>query len=949
MVDFRKITKKWQERWEKEKVFEANINKKKQKFFITFPYPYVNGAPHIGHGYSFLRTDVYARFKRMQGYNVLFPQGFHATGEPILGVYERLKKGDKLQEETLLKSGATKEDIKRFKEDPKNIVFFWMKRWKEDLKMAGASIDWRRSFVTTEINPAYSRFIEWQYLKLREKGYVKKGTHPVIWCPHCESPTGDHDRLEGEGESPIEYILIKFRYRDAFLMAATLRPETVYGVTNMWINPDATYVKVEVDGEKWIVAKYAVEKLADQLHEVRMLEEIEGKELVGKRCVEPINGREIPILPARFVDVENATGVVMSVPAHAPYDYIALKEIVENEEEMEEYGVTKDELEPISLIDVEGFSEFPAKDICEQMGIKSQKEQKKLDEATRVIYKKEYHIGVLKDIFGKYSGRKVSEVKDELIEEFKRKGMAVSMWECSDRVVCRCTTRCHVKILKDQWFLTYSDVKWKRRARAHIEKMKFYPEEARQQFINTVEWLKDKACARKAGLGTKLPWDKEWIVETLSDSTIYMAYYTIARIINEKNIKAEQLTNELFDYVFFGKGNTKKLATSCGLDENTIKEMREEFEYFYPVDLRNSGKDLVQNHLTFFIMHHVALWDEQPEKWPRAIAVNGRVMVEGEKMSKSKGNVIPLRDLIEKYGADLVRINIVCSSEDMDEADWRFDNIKGYESKLVWLEEMINSLDKMKGKNVGNAERFLMSKMQRMIEEATRAFENLKFRTAVVHCLFNATANLKWYARRCVGLENMNRGIVRDYIQTIVKLLAPITPHYSEEMWEKMGNEGFVSLANWPRVDKTKIDDKVEKGEEVVQNLIEDINNIKKLVKKKPKKIVIYIAEPWKYEVYKKVIKHRNNAINILMKSEKMRKKGKEVVEFAKALIKKYASLDKYMLMDHEYELSVVESAKPMIIREMEVHDVEIISAEKSKSDKARKSMPMKPGIEVVC
>ena len=949
MVDFRKIAEKWQKRWQEARIFEADVDRKKKKFFITFPYPYVNGSPHIGHGYSFLRTEAYARFKRMQGYNVLFPQGFHATGEPILGVYERLRKGDKLQEKTLLKSGATKEDIERFKEDPKNIVFFWMERWKEDLKSVGASIDWRRSFVTTDINPPYSKFIEWQYVKLKEKGYVKKGTHPVIWCPHCASPTGDHDRLEGEGESPIEYTLLKFKYGDAFLMAATLRPETVYGVTNIWVNPDAEYVKVRVDDELWIVAKYAVEKLADQLHEVEVLEEMDGRSLVGKRCIEPINGRGVPILPAHFVDVENATGVVMSVPAHAPYDYIALKEIVENDALLEEYGITKEELEPISLIKVEGFSDYPAKDVCEQMNIRSQKEQKKLDEATRVVYKKEYHTGVLKSMFGKYAGKKVQEVKEALIDEFKKKKIATSMWECTDVVVCRCTTRCHVKILKDQWFIAYSDETWKKKSIDYINKMNFYPEEARHQFINTVEWLKDKACARKSGLGTKLPWDKEWIVETLSDSTIYMAYYTIARIINEKRVRAEQLTREVFDYVFLGEGDPKQVSESSGIDERILEEMREEFDYFYPVDLRCSAKDLVQNHLTFFIMQHIALWDKMPEKWPRAIAVNGRVMVEGEKMSKSKGNIIPLRDLIEKYGADLVRINIVCSGEDMDDADWRAENIKGYESKLRFLEDIVKNIDKMKKKDVGNAERFLRSKMQKIVEETTKAYEGLKYRTAVVHCLFNATSHLRWYARRCVAVENMNGKLVKEYIQTMLKLLAPIVPHYCEEMWETLGNKGFISIAKWPEANSDEIDEKAEKGEELIQNILEDVENIKKLVKGKPRKLVIYVAEEWKHEVYKAVVKHKNNAMKILMENEEYRKKGKLVSELVKSLLKKYASLEKELVLSSEEEMAIISEAKELLSKELSIKEVEVVSASGVNTEKAKKALPFKPGIEVVC
>ena len=149
-IDFKKIEKKWQEKWENARIFEANPDPKKKKFFITIPYPYVNGATHVGAGFTFFRGDIYARFKRMQGFNVLYPQGFHATGEPILGTIERLKQKDKTQIETFKLFGATDKDIKDFvKKGPQFTAKFWMKKWIETLKLAGFSNDWRRTFITT--------------------------------------------------------------------------------------------------------------------------------------------------------------------------------------------------------------------------------------------------------------------------------------------------------------------------------------------------------------------------------------------------------------------------------------------------------------------------------------------------------------------------------------------------------------------------------------------------------------------------------------------------------------------------------------------------------------------------------------------------------------------------------------------------------------------------------
>jgi leucyl-tRNA synthetase len=845
-IDFRKISSKWQKKWERAKIFEANADKKKKKFFITIPYPYVNGAPHVGAGFTFFRGDTYARFKRMQGFNVLYPQAFHATGEPILGTIERLKKNDKIQIETFKLYGASDQDIKNFvKNGPEFTAKYWKKRWIETLKMAGFSVDWRRTFITTTMTPQYSRFVEWQYNTLRKKGYVVQGTHPVIWCPHDQSPTGDHDRLKGEGESPIEYVLIKFKLDSGeILPCGTLRPETVYGVTNLWVNPEVNYVGAKVDNETWIISKEAAEKLKDQLKKVETLQEISGEELIGRFVENPVLKDKIMILPASFVDPSAATGVVMSVPSHAPYDWIGLADLQKDEELQKKFEldhIAVKNIKPISLIKTEGFGEQPAIEICQKMKIQNQNEKQKLDEATAQLYKKEFHTGILKDNTP-YVGRKVSEIKDELVKEFIEKKVADMMWECTGEVICRCMTKCYVKILENQWFLKFSDQDWKNKVKECIKQMSFFPEETRSQFLNTVDWLKDKACTRKTGLGTPLPWDKSWIVETLSDSTIYMAYYTVARIINKEKIPAEKLADEVFDYIFLGKDNSRKLSKKYGIKERIIEEMREEFEYFYPVDLRNSGKDLLQNHLTFYLFHHVAIW-ENPKYWPRAIGVNGFVNVSGTKMSKSLGNVIPLADLVKNVGADLVRINLVASNEGLNDADWRDEAVSGYNSRIQLIGELITDLKKAKRKSVRSIDLFLQSRIQENIEKVTQDFEVMKFRSGVQTGLFDLTNDLKWYIDRCGGIKNCNRKILHESLETAIKLVSPVTPHACEEFWNKLKNKSFVSVEPWPHSDKKKIDKKILELEENLKKCIEDLKHVTKLAGKK-KNVYLYVVSP---------------------------------------------------------------------------------------------------------
>ena len=180
-----------------------------------------------------------------------------------------------------------------------------------------------------------------------------------------------------------------------------------------------------------------------------------------------------------------------------------------------------------------------------------------------------------------------------------------------------------------------------------------------------------------------------------------MAYYTVSHIIT-KNKLDNKLTDDVFDFVFLGKGDIKSVSAKSKIKPSLLKEMKKEFDYFYPLDIRNSGKDLVQNHLTFFIYQHVALFPET--KWPKAISVNGFVNVEGEKMSKSRGNIIPLKDLINKHGADMVRINIAASSEGIDDADWRTESMRSYRSRFELLFETAESLKKCRKSGIDNSE-----------------------------------------------------------------------------------------------------------------------------------------------------------------------------------------------------------------------------------------------------
>ncbi len=933
--DFRAIEEKWQKEWEKNGIFHAEPDPNKPKFFITIPYPYLNGNLHVGHTRTFTIGDTIARYKRMCNYNVLFPMGFHVTGTPIIGLAELIRKKDPRTIQVYTQYHDVPEDILLTLTTPEKIVEYFSKEAVYALKKIGYSIDWRRIFTTTD--PEYQKFIEWQYWKLKEKGLIIKGSHPVRYCPNDRNPVEDHDLLIGEDASIVEFTVIKFYSEDLSLVfpCATLRPETVFGVTNIWLKP-TTYVIAEVNGEKWVVSPEAFEKLKHLKEKVNEIRKADASEFFGKKVINPVTKRAVPILPADFVDTDNATGVVMSVPAHAPYDYVAIRDLESNQEILKKYSIPEsilDKLEPIVLIKIEGEKyKIPAKEIVEELKIENQNDTEKLDQATKIIYKKEFHKGILLDVTGKYSGYKVSEVKEVLQRDLIENGWADVFYEFSEKpVICRCGTKCVVKVVKDQWFLNYSRRDWKDKVLKLVERMQIIPEYYKEEFRNKIEWLKDKACARRKGLGTRIPWDKEWLIESLSDSTIYMAYYILSKFINEGLIKAENLVPEFFDYVFLGIGSAEEVSKKSKLSKDIIERIRYEFNYWYPVDLRSSGKDLVPNHLLFYLFHHVAIF---PEKyWPRAIAVNGYVSLEGKKMSKSKGPLLTMKKAVSEFGADVTRLYILYASEYESDADWRRKEVEGLQANLRRFYHLAKEYYTKEVKEISKLDRWIISKLQKAIKETREALEKLQTRRAVNAAFFEMMNNVRWYLRR--GGDNL--AIIFD---DWLKLLAPFIPHICEEIWH-WKHDSFISLERYPEFDESKVDEIVEAEEEYLKSLIDDIKEVLKFVEK-PKTVYIATAESWKKDLAKIVLSSDDKkVIRGVLKDERFRKYAKII---PKIVSKMKEEVDEKLLNINEDEI-IKESAEFL---EKEINVKIELNPDKIPEEKKKYSIPGKPAIYVV-
>ena len=847
MINWSEIESKWRKVWAESKDFETNPNDKPKKF-ITVAYPYPNSPQHIGHGRTYTLADVHARFYRMKGYNVLFPMGFHYTGTPVLGMAKRIAAGEKEILDGLRNVYHVPEDaIKSFVE-PIKIADYFHEEIKSGMIEMGYSIDWRREFTT--IYPGYQKFIEWQITTLREKGRIIQGSHPVGWCPVDQNPVSQHDTM-GDVEPKIDdkNFLVKFEFEEFIFPVTTLRPETIFGVTNLWVNPNVTYKKVQVDDKVWICSEQCAKKISFFEKEVSVIGEISGSEIVGKLAINH-DGREIPILPAEFVEPSMGTGLVMSVPAHAPKDYQALMDLKDHHP----YVTLTSKIEPIPIISTEGYGEYPAREICEKLGVSNQIDDK-LEEATKELYAKEFSDGKLNEKCGQFKGEKVQFSRDK-IRAFLQENGTLEKFPILENapVKCRCGAECVVKVLNNQWFLNYGDESWKELARNCFDEMNILPNNITTEFKEVIDWLHERACARQQGLGTKLPWDKDWIVESLSDSVIYMAYYTISRFVNDGTVQPENLTKEFFDYILLDKGDVKLAASTSKLAEDIIDTMKKEFNYFYPVDSRHSGRDLVQNHLSFFVLNHVGIFEKK--MWPQEIVVNGSVMMDGAKMSKSMGNIIPLRTAIRDHGADPIRLAIISSAELLQDADFNMESVTGIQSKL---ESLLEECSRLKNEPISSLEaedKWILSKLQNLIGTVTESVEKMRLREGLHDILFSFETDLSWYHKRVQAKERTDiNGILYKINSARVAMLSPFAPHIAEEMWSKLGNETLASKSQWPEYSETEIDATSMQSEELLKSTIDDIANILKVTKITPKKIVLYVnSDSTKKKIYRKML-----------------------------------------------------------------------------------------------
>lgn len=890
------IERQVQSAWDAAKVFNVEAGpvdrNPEDKYLATFPYPYMNGVLHLGHAFTFAKVDFQAYYQRLKGKNVLFPFGFHCTGMPIAACADKLKreiatfgnppkfpepeapkeddvdmkateeekkdpaavkKGKSNKSKTVKKTGnqiyqwnilrdmgVKEEDIPKFQD-----ARFWLRYFppiaETDLKNFGVSSDFRRSFITTDLNPYYDSFIRWQFNRLRKMDKIAFGGRLCIFSPIDNQACADHDRSEGEGADMTEYTLIKLALQEPYpealqaivsakpnhkviLPAATLRPETMYGQTNAWLLPEGEYgVYVINDKEIFVCSQRSAlnmsyQHLSTERGKPEKIGTILGSHLIGQAVKAPYAKYEkVYILPLTTIKMDKGTGVVTSVPSDAPDDWAALNDLRTKQAFREKYGLKDEQVLPfevVQIIETPGLGMQPAVDLCIEKKVASQNDRAKLDEIKEKVYKEGFAKGIMR--VGAHAGQPVSVAKPIIKQEMINAGLAYAYSEPDRRVVSRSGNEC-VCAIADQWYLKYGEEKWQELVRKHVEtSLETYNPQAKKDFLTTIGWLHEWALSRSYGLGTFLPWDPQYVIESLSDSTIYMAYYTIAHHLQQgtlegsvpgpAGVKPEQLTDAVWDYIFCSKEkdvSPEPPQTDIPLD--VLNRLRNDFEYWYPMNLRVSGKDLINNHLTMSLYNHAAIWPSQPDaKWPRSFFTNGHVMVNSEKMSKSMGNFITLAKAIEDFGADATRFALADAGDSLEDANFETQNANAAILKLTKEEEWIKKTieEREKGQlRTGPFDFFdtvFENEMNRCIKAADEAYANLSYRDALKYSFHQLSMERDNYR---LSVPQMHADLVERYLQVSIILLSPICPHWAQRMWEHIGankTTKFVLHAKWP-------------------------------------------------------------------------------------------------------------------------------------------------------
>jgi len=941
------IEQKWQKKWKEEGAWDVKADLDKEKYFVNFAYPYANSVMHIGHGRTIAITDVIGRYQRLRGKQVLYPLGYHISGTPVLAVADGIKRGD---EKTIkqvrdaisdYEKDTKKQDelIETFK-NPENIANFFSQTIEESLDSVGMSITYERQFTTGE--PLYNSFIQWQYEKLKENGLLKQGKYPILYSAADENAVGEDDIKDGDidkvGLSEMTLIYAKLEDKDEYLVAATLRPDALFGITNMYVKSDMDLVKLKVDEKVWIVSKAAQVKIEHQFDNVEFIEECKGSDFMGLNVIAPITNRVVPVIEGNFCDENHGTGVVFSSPADSVHDYLHLFESKFPGKTLEDFKSSEVDCEPLNLtpvtetfdkkgnkieytFDIPAYSKLMEYEVYETQG-----NEDTLEHLKKELYKEAHFGAKMINCGDEFNGTPLkgnvafNKTKEKLVDL----ELGSTFYETTRRAETRGGDKVIVANLSGQWFLDYSSQDIKDKALSLMEYMKYQPNNLRQTQIGYINWANMRPCARRRGLGTKLPYDTDWVIEPLSDSTIYQMLYMIMHILRRENVEASQLTPEFYDYVYLGNGDVNSISQNTNLSTEMIEECREEVKYWNNVDFRYTAWGHMSNHLNFLIYHYSIIFPQS--MWPKQICVGQFMMRNGEKISKSKGNGTPLFRVKNIYGADLYRLYLIVSSNFDVEMDFKDDEVSQVEKKLNRIKEIITSAittSKVEYDSFNTTQKWLVAQFYSKVKLAYSYFDEVKLREAYVTLIFEFLTDMNYVSRR-VGQEKFNE-VMRFIVEDYIKVLTPVIPHTCEEYWELLGNQTFVSLEELDITQSVEkyVDESILGEEGIIEELTKNIARVQEQAN--GSKLNIVVASKEKFDLFRRINELRDNGVNPKEMMVTLSKEFSEDSKFISKFVPKTFKSGLHYYVSRDEEISLYNQAVEFFKLEFGFDEVNVI------------------------
>lgn len=839
----------WQAQWARARIARGDPDPSKEKFYAIVAYPGSSGFLHVGHLRGFAYADFLHRYYRMKGRAVFFPTGTHMTGLPAVTFAQKVRLRDPLTIRQLVDQGISESQWSEL-EDPEKAGRFLGRTYLEVFQKFGVLVD-EDAYVTT-MDADYRAFIRWQFGRLDAAGALGQARHYAAVCPVCGPVSVDPsetDLSRGGTAEWVEYRTIAFRLDDGrALLAATLRPETVYGATNLWIAPRSVLSTWHLGAQRYLVSPAGGRKLQEQSGG-HLGAEVPAEELRSRSVTSPLTGRMIPVLESPIVDPAIGTGVVMSVPAHAPADWLAVQEAAEGERRR------LPAIEPVVVAPVETLSAserellsgtgVPAERAAAACGAHRLSDGPAVQRATERLYRLELARGrMLPSIL---DGIPVAEARAKVAERLAAAEGAPEVREFSEPVICRNGHEVIIRQVPDQWFIRYGDPVWKSKDAELLARLSVRPEEYRRELPGILDWLSDRPCTRRGRwLGTPFPKDESWIIEPIADSTLYPAYFPIRRFVSTGEVPVSALTDAFFDFVILGRGPGEP-----SLPRTVQESVRQHFLYWYPLDLNIAGKEHKRVHFPVFLATHALLLP--PALHPRGLFLHGWLTDQGgQKISKkeiaSKGGAIPpLHEAFRRWGADALRLFYATSSTPSQDVEWDADLVDATTTRLEELARLARGGLEPGGGGPPELERWLEGRVNQILAGIDVALPEGRIRDAAEAIYSEYPSAIRRYL-----LRGGARGpTLARVTQAWIAAMSPITPHLSEEVGEGslpglVAESSYPVAASFPRGDQERAD------EEVVDRVEEDLRNVMRPAIAKgapPDSAVLFAAASWKWTI----------------------------------------------------------------------------------------------------